>query len=772
MSRFASLLVSFRYPLLAVGVLLTLALFPYSRQARFDRSIHSFFDKNDPRFLTYNDAQREFGGDTLCLAVYPDADLLTPEGMVRLEAFAAELGKVAGVVKTQTLSSMPRPGGRPGTIGKLFSLPGQDHAKLREEILATDLFRDQFISRDGQTAVCVLLIDEPTIANGGFTHSLAELRRICESRGGHIVGAPVMINDVYDYLEQDSWVLTNVSTWAMILVIVALFRRLRWLVVPIAVVQTSLIWMQAMMYFLQVQLSLTGAMTTAMITVIGITSAIHVAVRFREVALVEADVVDALRQTLTHSLPPIFWACATTAIGFGALAVSQVAPVRSFGLVMGVASLMVFVAIILLMPGAILLGRNLFRVVPRPTLGETHLADGLHWAVSFVGRHAFLTTAGTFAVLAVAGAGLFRLAVETDFTKNFKESSTILQGYRFVEGRLGGAGLVDIVIDGPEEWTGDFFDQLRSCEAELRAVPGVVKVTSIVDMLDLVKASSLMISVMRRAPPPEVRQFWNPRSHRLRVVLRVKEQQTTEGKAELLSSIDRIARDSFGAKTQVTGLYLLLVYLIDSLLSDQYAALLLSCLGNLAMMTIAFRGPRAGLIAFLPNVIPLVITLGAMGWLGLKINVATAMIQSISMGIAVDFSIHYLYRYWHERKQGIDFYESLSLTHRHAGKAMVFADIALTLGFGILTLSHFLPTIQFGLLVSLAMLGGLVGNLVMLPVLLRVFYRIGPPQLDANAVLHQPLDIRAGKAPRDSKNGADPQANPGPLLPRRAALDE
>lgn len=740
MPRLASLLVAQRYPLLVIGIVVTLALFPFSLQAKYDRSINSFFDKNDPRFLTYNEIQREFDGDTLCLAVYPDDELLTSAGMARLDEFAGQLARVPGVIKVQTISSLPRPGGRPGMIGKLFSLPRQDHAKLREEILATDLFRDQFISADGKTAVCVVLIDEPAIASGLFTQSLKELRRLCEARAGHIVGAPVMINDVYDYLEQDSWVLTNVSTWAMIFVIVLLFRRIRWLVVPILVVQTSLIWMRAMMFFFQVQLSLTGAMTTAMITVIGITSAIHVAVRFREVAFDENDVVAALRETLTHSLPPIFWACATTAVGFGSLAVSQVAPVRSFGLVMAAASLMVFVAIILIMPGAILIARRLFRVVPRPTIGETHLAEGLHWGVSFVGRHARFTTAMTALVLAVCGAGLFRLDVETDFTKNFKESSSILQDYRFVEGRLGGAGLVDVVIDSPENWNADFFDRLRKCQQELRAIEGVVKVTSIVDMLDLIKASNLMINVMRSAPPPEVRQFFNPKTNRLRIVLRVKEQQTTDSKEKLLASIEQITRDTFGPTTKVTGLYLLLVYLIDSLLSDQYAALMLSCIGNLAMMGIAFRGPRAGLIAFLPNVIPLVITLGLMGWVGLKINVATAMIQSISMGIAVDFSIHYLYRYWHERRRGIDFYESLALTHRHAGKAMVFADIALTLGFGILTLSHFLPTIQFGLLVSLAMLGGLVGNLVMLPVLLRVFYGIGPPRFDHElfSPSHQP----------------------------------
>lgn len=114
------------------------------------------------------------------------------------------------------------------------------------------------------------------------------------------------------------------------------------------------------------------------------------------------------------------------------------------------------------------------------------------------------------------------------------------------------------------------------------------------------------------------------------------------------------------------------------------------------------------------------LVLGAMGWLGLKVNVATAMIGSISLGLVVDFSIHYLARYRQERRRlGHDV--ALERTHGATGKAMVFANVALMLGFGVLVFSSFLPTVHFGSLVSLAMLGGLLGNLLLLPVLLTWF---------------------------------------------------
>lgn len=728
-----------RYWLLAVAAAVTLALWPFAAQSRYDRSIRSFFDPNNLQYCTYNRVQEEFGGDTLCLAVYTDAAVLTPEGIRKLEEFTKRLGRQPGILKVQSLAQLPRPGAAVGTIARVFANARTDKEALKAEILAADVYRNQFVDESGCTAVAALLVDPDSIASGQFTETLKELRRECDALGGHVVGAPVMINDVYDYLEQDAWILTNVCTAAMAAVILALFRRLRWMLLPMGVVQVSLIWTNAVMYACDIQLSLTAALTTAMVTVIGITASIHLAVRFREESRRRDDVEEALHATLTHVLPPVFWACATTAAGFGALGASRVLPVRSFGLLMAAASMIVFATVCLLVPAGVLVGRSWLGVVPRSSLGERHLSEGLHWIVSFVGRHAWLTSFAALTVLGVAMLGFQWIGVETNFTKNFKRNSIVVQGYEYVESRLGAAGLVDVVVDAPPDLNEDFQERVRSCQERLRGIPGVEKATSLVDLLDLMKASRVTLLGLRLTQPPEVKQFWNAKTERFRIVLRVREQQSTCDKDRVLREIDETVRTSFGPRAEVTGLYLLLVHLIDSLLADQWTSLALSATGILLMMTLAFRSLRMGVVAFLPNLVPIAVTVGLMGWVGLKISVATAMIQSISMGMAVDFSIHYLHRYRLERRRGLGFYPALDATHRSTGQAMVFAECALILGFGILTLSNFVPTIHFGLLVSLAMVGGLVGNLVVLPVLLRVVYRVGPPRLEEEEALERAL---------------------------------
>ncbi len=182
---------------------------------------------------------------------------------------------------------------------------------------------------------------------------------------------------------------------------------------------------------------------------------------------------------------------------------------------------------------------------------------------------------------------------------------------------------------------------------------------------------------------------------------------------------EKLAEEYPHPQVKVTGLFVLLAHLIQSLLSDQLVSFAIAALGIWGMMSVAFRSLRIGLIALVPNLFPIVFVIGGMGWVGLPINIATAMIASVSMGLTVDSSIHYLSGYFRARKRGLGVDEALQETQAEVGRALVFANAALIAGFSVLTLSHFIPLVYFGVLVSVAMLGGLAGNLLLLPLLLR-----------------------------------------------------
>ena len=178
-------------------------------------------------------------------------------------------------------------------------------------------------------------------------------------------------------------------------------------------------------------------------------------------------------------------------------------------------------------------------------------------------------------------------------------------------------------------------------------------------------------------------------------------------------------------------MFVLLAGLIESLLSDQLNSFLVATGGILLCMTVAFRSLRIGIISLFPNVFPVAMVMGILGWTGMRVNIGTAMITSVSMGLTVDSTIHYITAFERARRnQTVT--EALNVAHAGAGRAVVFAHLALIAGFLVLTASRFIPLIYFGALLTLSLIGGVFGDLVLLPLLLRWTTPEGTPSIDTD----------------------------------------
>jgi uncharacterized protein len=215
-----------------------------------------------------------------------------------------------------------------------------------------------------------------------------------------------------------------------------------------------------------------------------------------------------------------------------------------------------------------------------------------------------------------------------------------------------------------------------------------------------------------------------PHGRGLRIMLRAHERQSAEQKRELLAAIAQLAEAEFPADqdspgAEVTGFFVLLTSLIESMLADQWTTFGAAAAGIFTMLLLAFRSPRLAAIAMVPNALPIFVVLGMLGWLNLRINMGTAMIAAVSMGLSVDSSIHYLVSYQRLRRAGESVAAALGEVQQSVGLALVLSTLALMVGFSVLVTSAFVPTVYFGALVTLTMLGGLAGNLVVLPLLLQ-----------------------------------------------------
>lgn len=744
--RIMQALFSLRIWLLLMCAAITAVALKPSLDLEFDRSIESLFRKGDPRYVHYLEDKRLFGGLETSAVAYEDPKLLTQEGLARLGRLAVRLREVPGVQSVLSLAGVRLPSApwdsRPLT--EQLADGAVSPSQLRNELVGTDLYRGQLLSSDGRTTI--LLVEFVPVAESPTLRSEAieAIRDIADQHNPPAVlaGGPVLVDDVFRHLEEDGRKLGFASSLVLMLVIAVLFRNLRWIVLPLLVVHVTLVWTKAGLVATGTELSMVSSPLVALVTVIGVATVMHVTLRFREDRL-QHPPAEGLRQTMTYVVPAIFWTCVTTAAGFAALLASSVAPVQSFGTMMAVGSLLVFVTAVMLTPGVVMLGR--YSTDPAPAPGERRVTAVLRMTIDGVERHPWKVAGLGAALAGLASLGILRLQVATDFNENFRESSPIVQSYQFVADRMGTVGTLDVLVDMPSVATRDFeaaLDRLEQLQQTLQRQQGVVETLSLIDLFEFVGGGEktnlaggqlpswiaqsvprrMQLTLMERLEPGIVSRFWNRQHNVARITVQVGAVKGAKAKQELVERIATLSREYFPS-ARTAGVYVLLTYVVESLLADQWVTFGLAVAAIFVIMTLAFWSWQLGLAALLANVAPILMVVGTMGWVGLKVNIATAMLASVSMGLAVDFSIHYLYRFQRERRSGQEFFAAMREAHGTVGLAMALANLALIAGFSVLVVSAFVPTIHFGILISVAMLGGLASNLVVLPLLLRLFHR-------------------------------------------------
>ena len=564
-----------------------------------------------------------------------------------------------------------------------------------------------------------------------------------------------MVADGFRYLEQDGRRLGTLTTLLLSLIIVICFRSIRWVFIPVAVVQLSLLLTRAILVSSGMRLSMVSSMLTAIVTVVGVATVVHVIVRFREGRTAGLEARPALQRAATLLAVPIFWTCATDAVGFASLIIAQVGPVQDFGLMMAVGSLMVLVSVGLLVPGLALVGPA--RSIGKPNWGEERLGIGLEQLIHWMQRRPTGVSATVALTMLVSVAGLLQLQVETDFTKNFRSTSPIVQSYGLVERNLGGAGVLDLVLPAPAKLDWAYLHRVDSLERRLRTEvfvldedgqsrPGLTKILSLADAViasspihpddvtvEFIRkpmVTAALTSMRSRMPVFAAALFGEDPEEAgrcyFRVMLRAHERQPADQKQSLIEQITRISREEFPPNddppgAEVTGFFVLLTNLIDSIIRDQWLTFAVASTAIGLMMVVAFRSPLYAVIALIPNALPILLVLGLMGWLGVRVNMGAAMIAAVSMGLSVDSSIHYITFFRRARLAGKSVVVAIDEVQRTVGRAVVFSTLALIVGFLVLCTSQFVPTIYFGVLVCLSMLGGLFGNLVLLPLLLGWF---------------------------------------------------
>ncbi len=780
--RVASWLVRHRTPLACLAVVVTILSVAESRRLEFVRSIDTMFDRADPALVPYRRMIRAFGSSEVVLAAYDDPELFSTAGIERLRTLTDTLAALPGIASATSLADTP--------LGnRIIEIETSPAARRLVELL-----EGYAVGADHRTAAVVCVLKSPAVAPRDTSTQAAprpqadfradaidRLRAVmADLPAGTVAGEPVMLRDGFAMLKRDGNLLGTASAVLAGAVLLASFRSLRWLVVPLAVVLLALWSTRGVLAVIGLKLTMVSTMLSAMVTVVAIATVVHVIVEFRRQREEGLPPAAALERTISILFWPVVGSIATDVIGFGSLIASRVGPVHDFGIMTSVGAVMVLVATALVVPFLALWGR--FDTDPQRAWGEGVLELGLDGLVRRIVRHPGPILLGSTLLVAAAVAGMRWLEVETDFTRNFRRSSPVVASYDMIETRLGGAGVWDVLLPAGKAIDGKVLGDMARLEQRLRtevtipdrdgrAVPALTKVMSLADVMAAVSPISLerlqstqlgswlvtnAIDMIQKQVPQLSRTFIgrDPEdgSTWLRVMLRAHERQPAPQKRAIIEQVNRIVAEEFPARAgrpagAVTGFFVLLSQLVDRMLSDQWLTFLLAAAGIFLLLAVSFRSLLVATVALVPNALPIFVVLGLLGWAGERINMGTAMIAAVSMGLSVDSSIHYLAAFRRRLAAGQPIAAALETAHQTAGRAMIFSTLALVIGFLALTTSGFIPTVSFGALSCLTLTGGLLGNLVVLPVLLSLLGPwLSPGCRTATNTLHSSLPSTAARS--------------------------
>ncbi|MFC1737831.1 RND family transporter [Planctomycetota bacterium] len=586
-----------------------------------------------------------------------------------------------------------------------------------------------------------------------------------------IGGVSMIADDMITFIKNDLKVFGIGVLFFLILTLGIIFRRMCWICLPMLCCGISAICMIGLLGWLGWEVTVVSSNFISLQLIMTMAIAIHLIVRYRELLIQspQAPNRQLILDTIHLKLKPCVYAVLTTIAGFGSLVLCDILPVIMFGWMMIVGLLVSLFVTFLLFPAVLIL-------IPKETTpGKTR------WRFPLTSIMAGFTEAKGMLILGISGLVLFvsligisRLKAENSFIDYFKETTEIHQGMKVIDQHLGGTTPLDVIIEfeEPQELpaageptaveNGDIFDEfdefdeaatqekywfnsekinrIKAVHDYLDKLPQTGKVLSLASVLEAVEKlnngnplDSFELALLYSETPDKfktllLKPYVSVEHNQVRFWVRVRDSDRALRRNELLMKIKAELPgilDIDAEHVHLTGMLVLYNNMLQSLFSSQVLTLGITVLVLTGMFLVLFRSLKIALISMFPNMLAITAMLGVMGWLNIPLDMMTMTIAAITVGIAVDNTIHYIHRFKHEFQKDRRYLPTMHRCHRSIGHAMYYTSVTIIIGFSILALSNFVPSVYFGLLTGLAMLIALLAALTLLPQMLILLKPFG-----------------------------------------------
>ena len=772
-----------------VILLLSLASFGFfSKDFKLDASSETLLIEGDPDLKYLREITKRYNSKEFLVLTYtPNEDIISENSINNLLSLKYKIQSLDWVHSVITILDIPLLNSTDETLTKrlqnfsTLKSDGIDKVKGFNEILNSPVFRNFVISEDGKTSGIIVNIKKNEIPKEIKTKkeieiykenlkkknhkNIIEIREVIKSYNKvakiHLGGIPMIADDMMSFIKNDI-VVFGIGVLAFIVATLwFVFKKIVWIVVPISSCFFSVVIMMGLLGLLGWKVTVISSNFIALMLILTMAMNIHMSTRFLQLKKEKPNLSkkEIILQTTSKMFWPILYTVLTTICAFISLIFSEIKPIIDFGWMMTLGLIVSFTVTFSLLPTLISFVSD---VSVNINENRNSVFTNILGQLSINNKNLIFII--SIAIFFISIFGISRLEVENSFINYFSKNTEIYKGMKLIDEKLGGTTPLEVIIkfpkkdtetvDDEDEWgeseteddeskywfTKDKIDKIDKVHNYLDSLPHVGKVLSFSSIIQVATSlndnkplGSLEMGVLYSKIPDTIRKeivdpYISIADSEARINLRIKDSQDGLRRNELINQINYDLENKIGLKKEefrLTGVLILFNNLLQSLFKSQILTLGFVMVGIFVMFFILFKNIKLSLIGVVPNFIAAFFILGIIGIVEIPLDMMTITIAAITIGIAVDNSIHYIYRFKEEYKIINNYKLTLKKCHSTVGVAILNTSITIVFGFSILVLSNFIPTIYFGIFTGIAMLLAMISVLTLLPALLLVFKPFG-----------------------------------------------
>ncbi len=714
-------------------VALTLFFAAFIPQLSFKTSIHDLIIEDLPENVRYKAFKTVFGSEEIIRVVVKCNNVFDPLNFRKIAQLEEAGKKIAGVQRVIGLPSIK------DAVDLSKNWPME---KFVTFVSGVDLFKHNLISDDHNATSITLVLNKDAAQDEVIDAVDQMIEEADKDIRLYQIGMPLISQALAQFTKRDFIRLPPITFLLIAAVLFLLFRNALYTLIPLSCVTLCLIWTFGIVSILDVPLSILTMIVPVFLIAVGTAYCLHILAEYRASAGPDGSPVEAEATTFSKTTLPTLLAILTTLLGLGSLFVNRISAIREFALFSCIGMAAFLILVMTYLPVVLSFIPCKQKESPEQNAASSILDRFIDWIVDLNLHHQRATLMVVAGIALFAGFGLLRLKAETNPVGYFKDDTQVVRNFHDIYQDLSGSFPVNVVMTSPTE---DYFESAENIAAIERlqqfldTLPGVDKTISFADYLKLVNyASNRFDPAYYKLPTEswELRMLMNTYKSMLGLdmfnafmgpslsqanILLLTHISSSRDFLSLRKTILRHVGEAFNRDLtwDVTGFGIVISASSHHLVSGQIKSFFMTMAVIYIIMFALFLSSKVGLIAIVPNLFPIVINFGLMGWLGIELSMATSLIASIAIGLAVDDTIHYLVRFNREFQKDLDDKRALKETIAHIGRPIIFTTLTISTGFFILAFSGFKPTAIFGTMMVITMLSALVGDLILLPILMQ-----------------------------------------------------